>query len=58
MKKALVFALALLSLPVAPALAQAWPQRPVKFILPLGPGAGADISARLFADQQIGRAHV
>ena len=51
MKKALVFALALLSLPVAPALAQAWPQRPVKFILPLGPGAGADISARLFADQ-------
>jgi tripartite-type tricarboxylate transporter receptor subunit TctC len=32
-------------------VAQNWPQRPVKFILPLGPGAGADIGARLFADQ-------
>jgi tripartite-type tricarboxylate transporter receptor subunit TctC len=31
--------------------AQSWPQRPVKFILPLGPGAGADIGARLFADR-------
>ena len=33
------------------ALAQTWPQRPVKFILPLGAGAGADIGARLFADR-------
>jgi tripartite-type tricarboxylate transporter receptor subunit TctC len=33
------------------ASAQSWPQRPVKFILPLGPGAGADIGARLFADR-------
>jgi tripartite-type tricarboxylate transporter receptor subunit TctC len=31
--------------------AQAWPQRPVKFIVPLGPGSGADIGARLLADQ-------
>jgi tripartite-type tricarboxylate transporter receptor subunit TctC len=30
---------------------QPWPQRIVKFILPLGPGSGADISARLFADR-------
>lgn len=30
--------------------AQSWPQRPVKFVLPVGPGAGADIVARLFAD--------
>ena len=30
---------------------QAWPQRPVKFILPLGPGSGADIGARLIADK-------
>ena len=29
----------------------AWPTRPVKFILPLGPGAGSDIAARLFADR-------
>ncbi len=30
---------------------QAWPTRPVKFILTLGPGSGADIGARLFADR-------
>jgi len=35
----------------SPVLAQSWPQRPVKFILPLGPGAGADIGARLYADR-------
>jgi tripartite-type tricarboxylate transporter receptor subunit TctC len=34
-----------------PALAQTWPQRAVKFVVPLGPGSGADISARLFADR-------
>src|SRR5215510_15908234 len=28
-----------------------WPQRPVKFIVSLGPGSGADIGARLFADR-------
>src|SRR2546421_7081324 len=31
--------------------AQSWPQRPVRFIIPFGPGAGADIGARLFADR-------
>jgi tripartite-type tricarboxylate transporter receptor subunit TctC len=35
----------------AEALAQAWPQRPVKFIVPFGPGAGVDIGARLLADR-------
>src|SRR6188472_924336 len=35
----------------APATAQNWPTRPVKFILTLGPGSGADISARLLADR-------
>jgi tripartite-type tricarboxylate transporter receptor subunit TctC len=34
-----------------PAQAQTWPQRPVKFIVPFGPGAGADIGARLLADR-------
>jgi tripartite-type tricarboxylate transporter receptor subunit TctC len=43
--------LSALALHAAPAQAQGWPQRTVKFILPLGPGAGADISARLFADR-------
>lgn len=33
------------------ASAQAWPQRSVKVIVPLGPGAGADITARLLADR-------
>jgi tripartite-type tricarboxylate transporter receptor subunit TctC len=44
--------LAALALPsVAQAQQQSWPTRPVKFILPLGPGAGADIGARLFAER-------
>jgi tripartite-type tricarboxylate transporter receptor subunit TctC len=30
---------------------EAWPTRSVKFILTLGPGSGADIGARLFADR-------
>src|SRR5436309_1076046 len=41
----------LLALPFAAAQAQTWPQRPVKFIVSLGPGSGADIGARLFADR-------
>jgi tripartite-type tricarboxylate transporter receptor subunit TctC len=28
-----------------------WPQRPVKFIIPFGPGAGADIGARLIQEK-------
>ena len=43
------FTVALLS--ATAALAQSWPQRPVKFILSLGPGSGADIGARLYADR-------
>ena len=35
----------------APVAAQSWPTRPIKFILTLGPGSGADIGARLLADQ-------
>ena len=52
------FATALaLSLPLlgtcftAPLHAQQWPTRPVKFIVPFGPGAGADIGGRLFAEK-------
>jgi len=33
------------------ARAQAYPTRPVKFIVPFGPASGADITARLFADR-------
>src|SRR3954467_3209521 len=35
----------------AAAQAQNWPQRTVRFILPLGPGSGVDIGARLIADK-------
>jgi tripartite-type tricarboxylate transporter receptor subunit TctC len=35
----------------APALGQSWPHKPVRFILSLGPGSGADIGARLYADR-------
>ncbi len=47
--------LAVLALPVPSAVAQAspepaWPQRSVRFILPLGPGSGTDIGARLLSD--------
>jgi tripartite-type tricarboxylate transporter receptor subunit TctC len=34
-----------------PAAAQKWPQRAVKFVVPLGPGSGVDIGTRLVADK-------
>jgi len=41
---------------VSTAAAQtSWPQRNVRFIVPLGPGSGADIGARLFADRLTAR---
>jgi tripartite-type tricarboxylate transporter receptor subunit TctC len=45
--------LAALFLSSAPQLARAqeWPQRTVKFIVPLGAGAGADIGGRLIAER-------
>ena len=33
------------------AAVDAWPNRPVRFIITLGPGSGVDIGARLFADK-------
>jgi tripartite-type tricarboxylate transporter receptor subunit TctC len=39
----------------AQSIAPHWPQRTVKLILPLGPGAGSDIGARLFADKLTAR---
>jgi tripartite-type tricarboxylate transporter receptor subunit TctC len=49
-------ALALLAAPAfmatrAHAQASTWPQRPVRFIVPFGPGAGADIGARLIQEK-------
>jgi len=42
---------AFIAAPLANAQAQAWPQRAVRFIIPLGPGSGVDITARLVADK-------
>ena len=46
-------ALGTLALSTASALAQTptWPQRSVRFLVPLGPGSGVDITARLIADK-------
>jgi tripartite-type tricarboxylate transporter receptor subunit TctC len=46
-----VLALLLLAAIPASAAAQAWPQRPVKFVVTLGPGSGVDFGARLLADR-------
>jgi tripartite-type tricarboxylate transporter receptor subunit TctC len=37
--------------PPSQAQMQTWPQRTVKFIVPLGPGSGVDTTARLLANQ-------
>ena len=53
MVRRLLYAVLLLvpALVAAEAQTPNWPQRPVKFIIPFGPGAGADIGARLIADR-------
>jgi len=47
---AAVLALCVLAL-AAPARAETWPTRNVRLIVPLGPGSGVDIGARLLADR-------
>ena len=44
-------ALVAMSLIAPAAAAEAWPSRPVRLIVTLGPGSGVDIGARLFADK-------
>ncbi len=46
-----LLALSVLALSALPSAAQNWPTRPVKVLLPLGPGSGADIGARLIAEK-------
>ena len=50
-KRLLAIAATAIGLWCGPAAAQDWPSRPVKFIIPLGPGSGADLSARLVAEK-------
>ena len=45
-----VFCVILLAVASA-ANAQSWPARPIKLIVPTGPGAATDVMARLMADE-------
>src|SRR6266850_4762837 len=59
MTRRLVLALALLA--ALPAAAQEWPERPVKLIVPFGPGSTPDVVMRLIADhlqQKLGQPFV
>lgn len=47
----LLLVVAFVSSSFAQSPSASWPQRPVKFIVSLGPGSGADIGARLLADR-------
>jgi putative tricarboxylic transport membrane protein len=50
MRRAIAAAIAVLGLTVignAPAIAQSWPQKPVKIIVPFGPGGQSDVFGRL-----------
>jgi tripartite-type tricarboxylate transporter receptor subunit TctC len=49
-KRRLLLGMAL-ALPATAAMPQSWPAKPIRMIVPLAPGATADIVARLFADE-------
>jgi tripartite-type tricarboxylate transporter receptor subunit TctC len=48
---AVVAAFSWLEIAAAQSPAPNWPTRPVRFIVPLGPGSGVDVTARLIADR-------
>jgi tripartite-type tricarboxylate transporter receptor subunit TctC len=47
----LVFAIAVLAVVSAPASAQSWPAKPVRIIVPFGPGGPADVYARVLGNE-------
>lgn len=52
MRKLMVAAfLALLCLPYAPAQSQPYPSRPIRFVLPFGPGSASDALARIMGQE-------
>jgi len=56
MKRLVAAALAaILFVPLAAAHAQPWPSRPIKFVIPFGPGSASDTLARI-AGQELGQA--
>jgi tripartite-type tricarboxylate transporter receptor subunit TctC len=51
MYRSILACLVLLTAPLASAQAQPWPQKTVRFIVPLPPGSGMDLSARVIAER-------
>src|SRR5262245_66154846 len=49
--RAVGLALLILLVLVPPSMAQTWPQRPVKFIVTIGPGSGVDFGTPLLGDR-------
>ena len=48
-KATFIVVLTALTLSIAPAAAELWPQRPVRIIVPIAPGSSPDVAARVFA---------
>src|SRR5262249_18650649 len=61
MKTSLTIAMAASLLALAPAVAQDWPAKAVRIVVPVGPGSTPDMVARLIADrlqQKLGQSFV